>query len=64
MDALPALDPHTRSTVRENVPKVYNQDKQRAIEHTPFGIPELQHALDRLKGGVVPGIDGLPAKAY
>ena len=27
-------------------------------------IPELQGALNRLKKGVVPGVDGLPAEAY
>ena len=31
---------------------------------TPFSISELQRALDRLKKGVVPGVDGLPAEAY
>ena len=35
-----------------------------AIEHDPFSISELQRALDRLKKGVVPGVDGLPAEAY
>ena len=30
----------------------------------PFSISELHHALDRLKKGVVPGVDGLPAEAY
>ena len=29
-----------------------------------FSISELQRALDRLKKGVVPGVDGLPAEAY
>ena len=34
------------------------------IEHDSFSISELQRALDRLKKGVVPGVDGLPAEAY
>ena len=63
-DALPAVDPHTRSTIREHVPKVVNREQRRAIEHTPLSIPELQRALDRLKRGAVPGVDALPAKAY
>ena len=63
-DALPTLDPHTRSTIRDNVPKVFNREQWRAIEDTPFSIPELQRALDRQKKGVVPGVDGLPAEAY
>ena len=63
-DALPDLDPHTRSTIREHVRRVFNQEQRRAIEHDPFSISELQRALDRLKKGVVPGVDGLPAEAY
>ena len=63
-DALPELDPHTRNTIREHVPRVFNREQRRAIEHDPFSILELQRALDRLKKGVVPGVDGLPAKAY
>ena len=63
-DALPELDPHTRSTIREHVPRVFNREKRRAIEHDPFSISELQRALDRLKEGVVPGVDGLLAEAY
>ena len=34
------------------------------MEHDPFSISELQRALDRLKKGVVSGIDGLPAEGY
>ena len=63
-DALPDLDPHTRSTFCEHVPRVFNREQQRAIEHDPFSISELQRALDRMKKGVVPGVDGLPAEAY
>ena len=63
-DALPELDPHTRSTIRELVPKVFNREQRRAIDHDPFSISELQRALDRLKKGVVPGVNGLPAEAY
>ena len=63
-DALPELDPHTRNTIREHVPRVFNREQRRAIEHDPFSISELQRALDRLKKGVVPGVNGLPAEAY
>ena len=63
-DALPELDPHTRSTIREHVPKVFDREQRRAIEHDPFSFSELQPALDRLKRGVVPGVDGVPAEAY
>ena len=63
-DALPELGPHTRNTIREHVPRVSNREQRRAIEHDPFSVSELQRALDRLKKGVVPGIDGLPAEAY
>ena len=63
-DALPELDTHTRNTIREHVPRVFNLEQRRAIEHDPFSISELQRALDRLKKGVVPGVDGLPAEAY
>ena len=63
-DALPELDLHTRNTIREHVPRVFNREQRRAIEHDPFSISELQRALDRLKKGVVPGFDGLPAEAY
>ena len=63
-DALPELDPHTRNTIRDHVPRVFNPEQRRAIEHDPFSISELQRALDRLKKGVVPGVDGLPAEAY
>ena len=63
-DALPDLDPHTRSTIREHVPRVFNRKQRRAIEQDRFSISELQQALDRLKKGVVPGVDGLPAEAY
>ena len=63
-DALPDLDPHTRSTIREHVPRVFNREQRRAIEHDPFSISDLQRALDRLKKGVMPGVDGLPAEAY
>ena len=63
-DALPELDPHTRNTIREHVPRVFNWEQRRAIEHHPFSISELQRALDHLKKGVVPGVDGLPAEAY
>ena len=63
-DALPELNPHTRNTIREHVPRVFNREQPRAVEHDPFSISELQRALDRLKKGVVPGVDGLPAEAY
>ena len=48
-DALPELDPHTRNTIREHVPRVFNREQRRVIEHDPFSISELQRALDRLK---------------
>ena len=63
-DALPAIDSHTRKTIRENVPKDFNREQRRAIEHSPFSIPELQQALDHLKERVVFGVDRLPAEAY
>ena len=63
-DALPELDPHTRSTIREHVPRVFNREQRRAIKHDPFSISEPQRALDCLNKGVVPGVDGLPAEAY
>ena len=63
-DALPELDPNTRSTIREHVPRVFNREQRRAIKHDPFSISELQRALNRLKKGVVPGVDGILAKAY
>ena len=63
-DALPELDPHTRSTIREHVPRVLNREQRPAIEHDTFSISELQRALSRLKKGVVPGVDSLPAEAY
>ena len=63
-DALPDLDPHSRSTIRQHVPRVFNWEQRRAIEHDPFSISELQRALDRLKKGVVPGVDGLQAEGY
>ena len=63
-NALPELDPHTRSTIREHVPKVFNREQRRAIEHDPFSISEPQRALDRLKKGAVPGVNGLPVEAY
>ena len=63
-DALPKLDPNTRSTIRKHVPSVFNREQRRAIEHDPFSISDLQRALDHLKKGVVPGVDGLPAEAY
>ena len=50
-DALPELDPHTRSTICEHVPRVFNREQRRVIEHDPFSISELQRALDRLKKG-------------
>ena len=56
-DALPELNPHTRSTIREHVPKVFNQEQRRAIEHTTFNSPELQRALEHIKKQVVPGVD-------
>ena len=52
-DALPELDPHTGNTICEHVPRVFNREQRRAIEHDPFSISELQRALDRLKKGVV-----------
>ena len=63
-DALPHLDPHTRSTIREHVPRVFKPEQRGAIEHDPFSISELQRAQERLKKGVVPGVDGLPAETY
>ena len=63
-DALPDLEPHTRSTIREHVPRVFNREQRHTIEHDPFSISELQRALNRLKKGVVPGVEGLPAGAY
>ena len=63
-DTLPKLDPHTGSTIREHVPRVFNREQRRTIEQDPFSISELQRALDRMKKGVVPGVDGLPAEAY
>ena len=63
-DALPELDPHTRSRIREHVPRIFNRKQRRAIEHDPFRFSELQRVLDRLKNGVVSGVDGLPAEAY
>ena len=56
-DALLELDPHTRSTIREHVPKVFNREQWRAIQNNHFSIPELQSALDRLKKEVVSGLD-------
>ena len=63
-EAIPDLDPNTQSTIREHVPRVFGREQRRPIEHDPFSISELQRALDRLKEGVVPGVDGLPAEAY
>ena len=63
-DALPQLDPHTRNIIREHVPRVINREQQRAIEHDPFSISELQRALDRLKKGVVPGVNDSPVKRH
>ena len=40
-NALPDLDPHTRSTIREHVPRVFNCEQRRAVEHDPFSISEL-----------------------
>ena len=37
-DALPELDPHTRSTIREHVPRVFNPEQRHAIEQNPFTI--------------------------
>ena len=48
-DALPELNPHTRNTIREHVPGVFNREQRRAMEHDPFSISELQRALDCLK---------------
>ena len=61
--ALPELDPHTTSTIREHVPKVFNRERQRATEHNPSSIPELHRAMDGLREGVVPCFDGLLAEA-
>ena len=63
-DALRELDPHTRSTIREHVPKVFNREQRHDIEHDPFSIQELQRALDSLRKGGVPGVEGLLAEAY
>ena len=46
------------------MPKVFNREQRRAIQHDPFSISELQRFLDRLKKGVVPAIDRLSAEAY
>ena len=46
------------------MPKIFNRKQRRAIEHDPFSIPQLQRVPDRLREGVVPGVDGLPAEAY
>ena len=37
-NALPALNPHTRSNIRKHVPRVFNREQRRAIEHDPFSI--------------------------
>ena len=63
-DALHKLDPHTRSTIRQHVPRVFHREQRRTIEHDPFSISKLQRGLDRLRKGVVPGVTGLPAEAY
>ena len=55
-DAPPELDPHTRSTIREHVPRVFNRELRRAIEHDTFSISELQRALDRLRRGSCPAL--------
>ena len=62
-DALPKPDPHTRSTIHNDIPKVFNRQQGRAIEDTPLIIEERQRALDRLKKGVMPGIHRLLADA-
>ena len=46
------------------MPRVFNREQRCAIRHNPFSISELQRALDRLKKGVVPGVDGLRTEAY
>ena len=46
------------------MPRVFNREQRHAIEQDPFSISVLQRALDRLKKGVVPGVDGLLAEAY
>ena len=46
------------------MPKVFNREQRRAIEHDPSSIQELQCALDGLKKGVVRGVDRLLAEAY
>ena len=58
------LDPCTKSTIRENVLKVPNREQRCAIKNPFFSIPEFERALDRLKKGVVPGVNRLPAEAY
>ena len=63
-DAIPELDPDTRNTIREHLPRVFNREQRRAIEHDPFSISGLQRALDHLKKGVVPGVHGSPAEVY
>ena len=35
-DALPKIDPHTGTTIREHVLKVFNREQRRAIEHDPL----------------------------
>ena len=37
-DALPELDPHTQSTIGEHVPRVFNREQRRAMEHDSFSI--------------------------
>ena len=46
------------------MPRVFNREQRRPIDQNSFSISELQRALDRLKKGVVPGVDGLPTEAY
>ena len=43
-DAFPELDPHTRSTIRKHMPKVFNREQRCAIERDPsasqnFNVP-------------------------
>ena len=48
-DTLPDLNPHTRSTIREHVRRLFNREQRHAIDQDPFSISELQRALDRRK---------------
>ena len=50
-DAFPTLHPHTRSTIHNNIPQVFNRQQRCGIQRTAFSIPGLQRALSRKKKG-------------